>query len=179
MFRSLGLPLGFVVITKNDCFCLMIYRSAACLAWKEKSAWSQNYSAETTSLNRKEISSGRTCTATCTFHAQNWCGVRKAPKHLVHPKKRKTLSLCFTCEIEFLTFNFMDEIKNSNTNQFPAVQLQGNGLCPRRLKPAFRGKDKTWTESGTNMLIYMHILSVGNLRKYRGHFISRILFNYE
>ena len=101
------------------------------------------------------------------------------PPHPPPPKKEKTLSLCFTCEIEFLTFNFMDEIKNCNTNQFPAVQLQGNGLCPRRLKPAFRGKDKTWTESGTNMLIYMHILSVGNLRKYRGHFISRILFTYE
>lgn len=105
--------------------------------------------------------------------------LEKPQNTLFTQKKRKTLSLCFTCEIEFLTFNFMDEIKNSNTNQFPAVQLQGNGLCPRRLKPAFRGKDKTWTESGTNMLIYMHILSVGNQRKYRGHFVSRILFNYE
>lgn len=56
--------------------------------------------------------------------------LEKPQNTLFTQKKRKTLSLCFTCEIEFLTFNFMDEIKNSNTNQFPAVQLQGNGLCP-------------------------------------------------
>lgn len=75
------------------------------------------------------------------------------PQNTSFTQNITTPSLCFTCEIELLAFNFMDEIKNSDTNQFPAVQMQGNGLCPRKLKPAFRGKDRTWTESGSNMLI--------------------------
>lgn len=77
--------------------------------------------------------------------------------------KNAAMSLYFTCEIEFLTFNFMDENKSSTQINFlPYSHKVTDRTLQVKTSFSTKRKDMDWS----HLLICMHNPSVYNLKEH-------------
>ncbi len=123
--RRLLVPLAFAL-------CLLMSTQRMIVFVHESSLCSSSDLEAEAAMKQSELrswqddsSSCNTGTATCAFHAWNWCGGTKAKNTRVHPPKNTATSLCFTREIEFLTFNFMDENKTKQHKSISCSTVAG------------------------------------------------------